>query len=85
MREVWYTNPAQRDGCSSGLCVAGRKVALPRMQQEGGEEMIVIIGDKELAVLQKIWGKILTMIEGKPTFDEAYEVYELFLYDSEFG
>ena len=46
--------------------------------QEGGEEMIVIIGDKELAVLQKIWGKILTMIEWKPTFDEAYEVYELF-------
>ena len=31
--------------------------------KHGGEEMIVIIGDKELAVLQKIWGKILTMIE----------------------
>ena len=40
--------------------------------------MNVVIGDKELAVLQKVWGKILTMIEGKPTFDEAYEVYELF-------
>lgn len=40
--------------------------------------MSVVIGDKELAVLQEIWGKILTMIEGKPTFDEAYQVYELF-------
>lgn len=40
--------------------------------------MSVVIGDKELAVLQKVWGKVLTMIEGKPTFDEAYEVYELF-------
>ena len=40
--------------------------------------MSVVIGDKEVAVLQKVWGKILTMIEGKPTFDEAYQVYELF-------